>query len=345
PARNPHPFTGFDPKDSPRLDALKRTAANGDTVFQRPYHLLNAAINLTSGTNLAWQQRKAGNFMFSPQWCGYDLADSAGCFQPTPDFVKDLGWLSLGTPMGISGAAASPNMGFHSSPPVAVLMTVFNVRLGWWLQNPRFGSVWRSPGPAWGLLYLGQELLGMSNERAGYVSVSDGGHFENLGLYELVRRRCRVIFSVDAGQDRSFGFDDLANAIRRCYTDFGIRIDIDTRSVCPDDKGCSAFQCAVGSIHYEDVDPGAAPGTLFYMKPCITGDEPADVLNYRATHPEFPHESTGDQWFDEAQFESYRKLGHHMTSKLLYDVVKDDMTTADFSRLLWETWGPAGRNR
>ncbi len=105
----------------------------------------------------------------------------------------DRSGASLGVALAISGAAASPNMGYHSSPALAFLMTVFNVRLGRWCGNPVDESAWTRPGPhvaAWRLL---RELLGLTTSTSGYVYLSDGGHFENLGLYELVRRRCRFV--------------------------------------------------------------------------------------------------------------------------------------------------------
>src|SRR5262249_20149421 len=78
---------------------------------------------------------------------------------------------------------------------------------------------------------------------------------------------------------------------------------------------------AVGSIHYEDVEPNTPPGVLVYIKSSLTGDEPSDVQNYAALHPEFPHQSTGDQFFDESQFESYRALGYHIALDVFSEAV------------------------
>ena len=234
---------------------------------------------------------------------------------PDPGALK----LGLGTALAVSGAAASPNQGYHSSPAVAFLMTVFNVRLGWWLQNPAQLRQWRHMGPRWGILYLLSELLGMADDSSKYVYLSDGGHFENLGIYELVRRRCRFIVACDAGMDPGFEFEDLGNAIRKCQVDLGVTIDIDTRPIRPDlSTQRGLVHCAVGTIRYGRAGKQAAGGKqaadgyLLYIKPSITGSEPGDVLQYRAAHAEFPHESTSDQWFGESQFESYRKLGHHI---------------------------------
>jgi predicted acylesterase/phospholipase RssA len=339
PRRANHPFTGFDGDDSVPMKDLR----------QRPYHLVNAALNITRGTRLAWQERKAASFVASPLFCGYELAEddraAAGSYQRTDEYLgeendarlarrtnarkrrggtgtddPDPGALKLGlgTALAVSGAAASPNQGSHSSPAVAFLMTVFNVRLGWWLQNPAQLRQWRHMGPRWGILYLLSELLGMADDSSKYVYLSDGGHFENLGIYELVRRRCRFIVACDAGMDSGFEFEDLGNAIRKCQVDLGVTIDIDTRPIRPDlSTQLGLAHCAVGTIRYgragRPEDQKHAPdGYLLYIKPSITGSEPGDVLQYRAAHAEFPHESTSDQWFGESQFESYRKLGHHI---------------------------------
>src|ERR1019366_6022241 len=118
--------------------------------------------------------------------------------EKAPRFSHD--GIMLGTTVAISGAAANPNQGYHTSAAVAFLMTVFNVRLGWCLGNPA-GSTPSSNGPTFGLVYTLAELFGTTNSESTFVNLSDGGHFDNLGLYELVRRRCRYIIVCDAEQD------------------------------------------------------------------------------------------------------------------------------------------------
>ncbi len=308
PKRRPHPFTGFDGNDSPCLKDM----------VQRPYHLLNTALNITRGDRLAWQERKAASFVLSPLFCGYDIeSESNGrlhAYQPTADYTaKFKGCIGLGGAFAISGAAASPNQGYHSTPAVAFLLTVFNVRLGWWMQNPARRKAWEEPGPRWGFQYLLSELFGATDETSKFVYLSDGGHFDNLGIYELVKRRCRFIVVCDAGCDGKFQFEDLGNAIRKCNVDLGVSIEIDTRAIIPHpETRRSLFHCAVGTIHYERLDDHGAEGYLLYIKPSLSGSEPLDVLQYAKAHSEFPHEPTGDQWFSESQFESYRKLGQHV---------------------------------
>lgn len=327
--RQADPYTDLDPHDSPRLDAL---TIPGSDCGQRPYPLINTALNLTRSNNLAWQERKAGSFVFTPQFCGYQLTDGGvgnkDAFQRTDDYVREnKGWLSLATPITISGAAVSPNAGYHTSAALAALMTIFDMRLGMWIQNPSQSHVWRQPGPKQSLGYLFNELTSSTNETNDFVYLSDGGHFENLALYELVRRRCRYIVVSDAGCDPDYSFENLGNAIRKCKVDLGIDIDIDTSAIKPDaDTGLSRSHCAVGTIHYERIDStrATAQGYLLYVKASLTGNEPADIGQYGAQHKAFPHESTGDQWYTESQFESYRALGLHVMSSLLADAINDE---------------------
>jgi len=315
-ARTPHPFTGFDPQDDLALDAFCRVE-NGKTVCQRPYPILNTALNLVHGKQLAWQERRAAAFAFSPLYCGYDfvLPDETGarisCYRPSAAYMEGA---LLGSALAISGAAASPNMGYHSSPALTFLMTVFNVRLGHWSGNPAHPHAWRRQSPHSGGKYLLKELLGLTDEESSYVYLSDGGHFENLGIYELVRRQCSHIVAIDAGADSLNTFDDLGNAIRKCYADFGVVIDIRVDELKRKTDGQVDGYCAVGTIHYREGEPG----TLIYIKPGLSGQEQADLLNYARTHGAFPHQPTSDQWFDESQFESYRKLGHCI-GKLVFE--------------------------
>src|SRR5262249_16496058 len=148
--------------------------------------------------------------------------------------------ITLGTAMAISGAAASPNMGNLTSPAVAFFMTIFDVRLGWWMGNPRYEETWRSPGPRLGISYLLSELMAQSDEKKGYVYLSDGGHFENLGVYELVKRHCRLIVACDADCDGDYQFDNLLSLIEKVRTDFGAKIIINFEDIRPQDAVQSA---------------------------------------------------------------------------------------------------------
>ena len=338
--RRPQPFTGFSSDDDVYLSELSKLS------FSRPcgapYPVINAALNLVGGKELAWQQRKAASFIFSPLYCGYEFPELPPGYCQTKIFAAKSGEVSLATAMAISGAAASPNMGYHTSPAPAFLMTVFNLRLGWWLGNPRREHGYQKSGPLNVLWSLVCELFGLTSDEGKYIYLSDGGHFENLGIYELVRRRCRFIVACDAEEDHTFGFGGLGNAIEKCRSDFGIDIDIDVEPIRRrSEKGYSMWHCAIGKIHYSRVDTDARDGVLVYLKSSLTGDEPTDALRYAAANPEFPHQSTSDQWFDESQFESYRVLGFHVAENV-FGAVGDatKMTKEQLFVELAQQWYP-----
>jgi hypothetical protein len=331
--RRPNAFTGLDMEDDIPLkrfvnDDPSSVADNRSDCrasYCGPFPLINTTLNMTAGDDLAYQERKAQSFVFTPLFCGYDFAAKQTLlsrnlsaqfgFRPTTQFADGADGLrrkalpvGIGTAVAISGAAANPNAGYHTSPAVAFLLTIFNARLGWWIGNPRFDR-WRSTSPTTGLFYLLSELFGFSGVDREYVNLSDGGHFDNMGLYELIRRRCRFIVVCDAEQDDRYSFNGLANAIRRCRVDFGVVIDLSTDLIAQRKNGSSTCHTAVGTISYPDQ---TEPGCIVYVKASVTGDEPIDVMEYRKRHEEFPHQTTGDQFFDESQFESYRALGQHI---------------------------------
>ncbi|MBI4852680.1 MAG: patatin-like phospholipase family protein [Acidobacteria bacterium] len=318
-------FTGFNKTDDIKLLDIIPSDSVG---YPGPYHIVNATLNLVADTDLAWQQRKAASFVFTPKYSGYIINHGADSDKsPKEAYRKNAdgygGEVTLGTALAISGAAASPNMGFYSSPTLGFLMTVFNVRLGWWLGNPS-QEKWQESCPTLGLFYLAFELLGRTNAKRNFVYLSDGGHFENLGIYELVRRRCRYIVASDAEADLDLNFNSLGEVIRKCYIDFGIEIEIDLDQIRRSkETGYSTKHCAVGRIHYEKVDEGQTSGFLVYLKSSLVGNEEEDILNYAKLNPDFPHQSTADQWFDEAQFESYRKLGYRVAKEPFENVVKE----------------------
>ncbi|WP_423146381.1 patatin-like phospholipase family protein [Rubrolithibacter danxiaensis] len=313
-----NPFTRFDNNQ----DDIKLHELQTKEGYYGPYPILNTALNATQVSQLDRQDRQAESFTFSPLYCGFDFnrnrasADSKNksydyAYRPTGNYAYPNG-PALGTAMAISGAAANPNQGYHSSSATAFLMTLFNVRLGWWIGNPR-RKTWKKADPAFGIAYLIADLIGKSNTDDLYVCLSDGGHFDNMGLYELVRRRCRYIILSDAEQDAKFTCEGLANALRRCRIDFGVEIRIDVSDITKRDPetGFSSKYFTWGTILYPE-DPVDSPsGILVYIKSSLTGrkEESVDLREYAIANPSFPHQTTGDQFFDESQFESYRKLG------------------------------------
>ena len=353
PRRTPDPFTGFDPGDDVWLADLQVNPGRFDNdlcdqkpdevlaSYDGPLPIVNSALNLVKGDNLAWQERKAQSFFFTPLFSGCDNRANAAdagdarlaCYalRPTPLYAYPPYGVSLGTAAAISGAAANPNSGYHTSPAIAFLMTMFNARLGWWLGNPRDEYNWLRSTPRRGLLYLLNELFGLTNDRTEFVNLSDGGHFENLGIYELARRKCRFIVACDAEQDEHLTFNGLATAVRNCRADLGVEINVRPARIHPPrDSRSSKLHCVIGDIAY----PDGSRGMLVYMKSSLTGDEPADVAEYSAREPSFPHHSTlGDQFFDESQFESYRKLGYHIATTTLRPLQGTKLLADRFAQL------------
>jgi hypothetical protein len=182
------------------------------------------------------------------------------------------------------------------------------------------------PSPRFAPFELGKELLGMANDESKYVYLSDGGHFDNMGLYELVRRRCYRIVICDAEQDGEHMFAGIASAIRKCRIDFGVEITLDLEALRPNKKTgrCKAHHVS-GKIRYPET-PATELGEILYIKSSLTGTikrekdelpcEPIDISNYRFEHSTFPHDTTANQWFTESQFESYRRLGQHMVEEV-----------------------------
>lgn len=341
--RQPNPFTGFDETDDMPIGDLwpARHAVNDEdsAVSHPPLHVINMALNTVGGTDLATQTRKATSFTVSALHAGsasvgYRRTSAKdGAHTPLYGGAESI---SLGTAMAVSGAAASPNMGYHSSPSLTFLMTLFNARLGWWLGNP--GPAGRKTyaidEPRLAVVPILDEMFGRTTDDSPYVYLSDGGHFENLGVYEMIRRRCRFIVVSDAGEDPKATFDDLGGAIRKARIDFGVPVDFDHGlPIYPRDTKDrpDASYWAVARIRYSQVDrrlpaPGETPGddglvpesdgVLLYLKPAFYGvNEPRDVFNYAKSQPEFPHEPTGNQFFGEAQFESYRALGEFVVDQ------------------------------
>jgi hypothetical protein len=319
----------------PRLRRNRATLQKtfGKSLRERqhaPLHVINTALNLTSGQKLAWQQRKAESFTVSPLHSGSFYVG----YRDSKQYGGKDG-ISIGTAVAISGAAASPNQGYHSSPAMAFILTILNVRLGSWLGNPGLAgrNTYDNAHPRTNLEPLAWELTGRTDDQCPLVYLSDGGHFENLGVYEMVMRRCRFIVVSDGGCDPKYSFEDLGNAIRKIRTDLGVPIDIEYDDMHPR-SGDSTLRkgryVTTARIRYSSIDdapteivngverPKEIDGWLVYIKPGLyEGDYfPKDVYNYATESLDFPHESTADQFFSESQFESYRALGRHAFNEI-----------------------------
>ena len=302
----------------------KITCRNG------PYHLINAALNVEESKTANRRGRNADFFLFSPLFVG---SKSIG-YVATADVEQVAFGFDLATAMAVSGAAVSSSMGAQSIKPLTATLALLNVRLGYWLRNPLRLANAKPPDPQhrrpsseffrrnniFANYYFIAELFGWLNESRKSVYLTDGGHIENLGIYELLRRRCRVIIAVDAEADPQMAFGSFNTLERYALIDMGIRIDlpwqkiadeslatskaIDDKGDTPKDKGP---HCAIGEITY----PNDRKGILVYIKASLTGDENDYIFDYKKRYSDFPHETTLDQMFTEEQFEAYRALGFH----------------------------------
>ena len=307
-------------------------------LVARPLHLVCCAANDLSGDPVGTLSRGARSAVLSK----YGLTMGRH-WAPRND-------LRLGSAITASAAAFNSNMGKASlelGPAVSFLMTALNLRLGLWLRHPSASEPDRRRWPG---LLLYREMFGWTAATGTIadggtvpllqrdVHLSDGSHFENLALYELIRRHCRYILVSDCGADPDVAFDDLGNALRRVREDFGVDITLDVSPLRPGEDHWSHQHLAIGTIHYAEGDLGV----LLYVKPTLTGQEPPDVLQYKARNGAFPHESTGDQFFDEAQWESYRRLGVHVVDEI-FDFVAARARPVTGDWLFAEAahrWGP-----
>lgn len=322
----------------PNLDAVKNNswdlASEADTAVidamcqspnRRPYHLINTNLVLVDSHQSKYRGRGGDNFLVSPLFCG---SDATG-WRKSSSYMRDGSrqGMTLATAMAISGAAVNPNTGpdgkgLTRGRLVSTVLSILNLRLGFWAPHPNPKKLFKpSPNFIYPAL-TGGVLGGGLRETRRAIELSDGGHFENLAVYELIRRRVKFILAVDGGADPNFDFGDLANLVEKVRVDFGATIDFDGEEYClanllpgsePEDyfvrKYNGAKNCfAVATIDYAD----GSCGTLIYMKTTLIKELPADLLGYKTANPLFPDEPTSDQFFDETQFEAYRELGYRL---------------------------------
>jgi hypothetical protein len=290
-----------------------------------PFPLINTNLLLVKSKERRRRLRGGDSFILTPRYCGSNATGWVDC--------RDLmgGRMTLPTAMAISGAAANPNtgaggVGLTRNRLISVLMAFIGLRLGYWLPN--FG---RDRPPSWLPNHvwpgLSTALPFGHHEDDWFLELSDGGHFENLGLYELVRRRPRLIIVCDGAQDPDFAFADLQGAQRRITADFGATLDLTVAELerlipCKTDHRFpeSDLRLAekghiVGTIRYAD----ERTATLIYLKTTLIENLPLALLGYRGANPAFPDQSTADQFFDEEQFEAYRELGFIIATAMMRD--------------------------
>jgi patatin-like phospholipase len=301
-----------------------------------PYHLINTALNVEASKTANRRGRNADFFFFSSKFVG---SKSTG-YVCTRELESVAVGLDLATAMATSGAAVSSNMGAQSIKPLTASLALLNLRLGYWMRNPNWLRFAKAPSGPPGRFFSFAEFNRTRNPRTNYyflaeifgqlsdqfksVYLTDGGHIENLGIYELLRRRCQVIIAIDAEADSQMAFGSFNTLERYALIDMGIRIDLPWQKIANeslatseaiDDKGDAPKHqgphCAIGEITYPKDRKGVRKGILVYIKASLTGDENDYIFDYKKRHDGFPHETTLDQWFTEEQFEAYRALGFH----------------------------------
>lgn len=289
-----------------------------------PYPIINTNIILVESDVPKFKGRCGDNFILSPLYSG----SNATGWNKTEEFAN--GEMTLPTAVAISGAAANSDSGVAGqgltvNPLISAIMSIFNLRLGYWSVNPNINY---QPDQKAVPNYLRPGFRGVINrcklnEKADFIQLSDGGHFENLAMYELIRRRCKLIICCDAEEDHSFSFNSLSNIIEKARVDFGTDISItadDLDSVKYRNIDCGDIEFAekayiVAPIKY----PNNQTGTLIYIKSTLPDGLPADIMGYKYGHNSFPHETTADQFFDEKQIEAYRSLGFHIAESMQDD--------------------------
>lgn len=296
-----------------------------------PYHLINTNVVLADSKIPTYKARGGDNFLLSPFYCG----SNATGWCPTHHYME--GRMTLATAFAISGAAINPNAavggeGVTRNKILSLVMTLLNLRLGYWAHNPikpPFNHIANHFNPS-ALYALGSafNIKGFSENEA-FIELSDGGHFENMAVYELVRRKAGLILVSDGGQDVEFSFSDFQTTIRRIETDFGARVDFHDDDYGPDNvlpvpppgaeyppgAKFSARGYMTGTIHYAD----GSEGRLVYLKSTMIRQASFKVKGYKAQEPDFPDQSTADQFFDDVQFEAYRELGFTIADSMLND--------------------------
>ena len=307
-----------------------------------PYPLVNTCLNLSGKGDKSFSGTRSNeHFILSPLYCGSKITGYA------PSNGAAYENMSLPTAMAISGAAICPQMGYRTNRFLAFIMTILNMRLGYWAPNPKSRIF---PRLSWWPCFHLAELFSFTNTRRKRVLLSDGGHIENLGVFELLRRRCRLIFVIDAGADPNFEFKDLQELIIQARNILGVKIEFAEK---PEDIirptpscGYSKKQFAIASL--SDLDGAREElkgyrGIMVYIKSSVKAPETVRKSRdqsylYKTWHPAFPQEGTSDQFFDHPQWDAYYTLGKHMAEEVLRNVVRDKFGTPEAHMITPDQW-------
>ncbi|MBA1241657.1 patatin-like phospholipase family protein [Pseudomonas japonica] len=368
-------------------DAIKGDDLQLDEFYAAhcaPLHLINVTLNITvdPAEQLVQRDRKGKPLCVAPGIPGASQGGGAsfildGVYRqrlaPRPILSELNQPLSVSYWIGTSGAAFTTGLGRATSLGTSLAFGLANIRLGtWWPsafaertpggENLRPGdaparqtaSLWLSRGFKTQTYLMYEMTAHFHGLRREYQYLSDGGHFENTAVYELLRTRrdIELIVGCDNGCDPDYRFDDLANLIRLARIDQAVELEVDNRvrdnailapyfaSPCDFNKPVEGHdrRCAVllNAWHVGEDGERRFQARVLLLKPRLIEGLPADVYNYAALSPTFPNESTADQFFDEAQFESYRQLGLHIGQSLFGG--RSD-TQHSVAKALWEYLG------
>lgn len=311
---------------------IDKLVGRADNKLQKPYPIINMNAIMVDDTDAKVRLRGGANFIVSPAYAG---SEATGWIQTSAYVDPSIGRpLYVATMVAVSGAAVNSSAGYAGTGItrnriVSVAMRLLNIRLGYWLINPSWIQSKQKKRKAMtktvpthfrpGLVHLVSR-----NWRRGakFVELSDGGHFDNLGVYELLRRRCRVIVVCDGEADKDTAYAGLVSAARRAREDFGVKLEFEPgmgpeRMVprhelgYPSNSKGAKSPYMVARITY----PGQAPkkdefGVIIYVKSTMIDDVSFVTKGYKGSNPDFPHQSTVDQFFQAEQFEAYRELGY-----------------------------------
>jgi hypothetical protein len=314
-----------------RLSEFGGDAADSEAAPRRPELVVCAAVN-TDEEGVVPAGRGCAPFTFSSHRIGISSGtmfdgERSGAndqlMRPTQDYEEAAGirLMTLPAAVAVSGAAVSPAMGRMTRAPLRLLLGLANVRLGLWLPNPRISNLPPAPLPnerspwrlvQWqlhqpGMLSLLRELLGRTGLRGRWIYVTDGGHYENLGLVEALRRGATEIIVFDASGDAPHSWSAFGQAVETARADLGVQIDLDPTPMTPPSDGRTPTLVVEGSCSY----PDGVRARLVLCKLAMPKDVPAswDVAAWASSHKTFPHDSTAQQLYGDREFEAYRRLG------------------------------------
>lgn len=301
--------------------------AAGPPDHAGPYTLFGAALDVLEAPPAGPLQTRTVAASFSTLFSGYEAVralEEKGAYRPTE---KLGGGISLATAMAIS-KPIHPRPLRPSSAAVSMLWTIFDLHDGRLMGNAARDDTWYKSGPLVGPLYALREGFGDRTGTPAYVRPSPGREFDNLGIYQLVKRRCRFIIACDATSDPDFSFQHLGATIRKCRVELGVEIQMDLGPLGRTPTTASAHY-QVAHIRYAEGETGL----IIYVKPSLTGDEPTDLGSYAKAHPEFPAADLPGGGFSDSDSESYRRLGEHIVESLLKGIqIEDEIGTGQVFR-------------